>query len=104
MVAQFSIYPLGHTHLSKDIAEVVQELRAEGLHFQLGPLSTAVEGDWEQVLNAIHRCHRHLVEKHKRVITTIVIDDSLDGHNLQEMVAAVEGELVAHKKKADAEC
>ena len=52
MLAEFSIYPLGGTrHLSKDIAQVVQTLGETGLHFELGPLSTAVGFAALQVLS-----------------------------------------------------
>ncbi len=95
MLAQFSIYPLGQTrHLSKDIAWVVETLDKTGVHFELGPLSTAIEGDWDDVLAAIRACQRQLVEKHERVITTITIDECRSGqHSLAEMVDAVKSQL-----------
>jgi len=103
MLAEFSIYPLGGTrHLSKDIAHVMQTLDETGLHFELGPLSTAIEGDWGPVLEAIHTCHRKMVEAHDRVITTITIDECKGGqHRLAEMVASVKQELAREKHDAE---
>jgi len=105
MLAQFSIYPLGHTrHLSKDIARVVEILKATGLHFQLGPLSTSVEGDWNEVFQAIHKCHEEMATQHDRVITTIVVDDNrIAPHSLEEMVNSVNKEL-SHPHDQDIEC
>jgi uncharacterized protein (TIGR00106 family) len=106
MLAEFSIYPLGGTrHLSKDIAHVVETLGETGLHFELGPLSTAVEGEWEPVLQAIHECHHRMVEAHERVVTTITIDECRGGqHRLGEMVEAVKQELAGQKHDAEIEC
>jgi uncharacterized protein (TIGR00106 family) len=106
MLAEFSIYPLGGTrHLSKDIAHVVQTLGETGLHFELGPLSTAIEGDWDEVLQAIQKCHRKMVEAHDRVITTITIDECRSGqHRLVEMVDSVKRELAGQKKDAQIKC
>ena len=106
MLAEFSIYPLGGTrHLSKDIAHVVQALADTGLHFELGPLSTAVEGDWDAVMHAIHACHLRMVEAHDRVITTVTIDECKSGqHRLAEMVDSVKRQLAGQKHDADTEC
>jgi uncharacterized protein (TIGR00106 family) len=106
MLAEFSTYPLGETHhLSKDVALMVEVLRATGLHFELGPLSTAIEGDWDEVMHAIRDCHCKMTEKHDRVITRITIDDRRSGqHHLGEMVEAVKKTLAAHKHDAEIEC
>jgi uncharacterized protein (TIGR00106 family) len=105
MLAEFSIYPLGGTrHLSKDIAHVIQTLGESGLHFKLGPLSTAIEGDWDQVLEAIHKCHRKMVEAHDRVITTITIDECKSGqHRLSDMVESVKRHLPAQQLGAQSD-
>jgi uncharacterized protein (TIGR00106 family) len=106
MLAEFSIYPVGGTrHLSKDIAYLLETLGETGLHFELGPLSTAVEGDWDKVLEAIHACHRKMVEMHDRVVTMITIDECLSGqHRLAEMVDSVKRQLAAEKHDAEVEC
>jgi uncharacterized protein YqgV (UPF0045/DUF77 family) len=58
MLAEFSINPLQTEHMSKDVAKFIDTLESTGLHFHLGPMSTAVEGNWEQVMEAIRRCHQ----------------------------------------------
>ena len=50
MLAEFSIYPLQTEHMSKDVAKVIETLESAGVHYHLGPMSTAVEGHWEQVM------------------------------------------------------
>jgi uncharacterized protein (TIGR00106 family) len=92
--AEFSIYPLQTEHMSKDVAKVIETLEGAGLHYHLGPMSTAVEWNWEQVMEAIRRCHQVVALSHDRVINTIVIDDRKNQpHHLAEMVASVEQRL-----------
>jgi uncharacterized protein YqgV (UPF0045/DUF77 family) len=67
----------------------------------LGPLSTTVEGDWNQVFEAIRSCHEKMVEAHDRVITAITIDQCKTGqHRLSEMVKAVKRHLPAQAHNA----
>jgi len=94
MLAEFSIYPLQTEHMSKDVAKVIETLESAGVHYHLGPMSTAVEGNWEQVMEAIRRCHQVVGLTHDRVVTTIIIDDrKTQSHHLAEMIASVEQQL-----------
>jgi uncharacterized protein (TIGR00106 family) len=106
MLAEFSIYPVGGTrHLSKDIAYLLETLGETGLQFELGPLSTAIEGDWDKALDAIHACHGKMVEMHNRVVTMITIDECRSGqHRLAEVVETVKHQLAAEKHDAEVEC
>jgi uncharacterized protein (TIGR00106 family) len=94
MLAEFSIFPLDETHLSGDVAKVIEALEGAGLEYRLGPMGTSVEGDWDDVMAAVKTCHEAVAETHSRVITTITIDDRREGeHHLDEMVASVEQSL-----------
>jgi uncharacterized protein (TIGR00106 family) len=94
MLVQFSIYPIQTEHMSKDVARVIETLESTGLEYSLGPMSTAVEGSWDDVLAAIRRCHEAVAKDHGRVITTIVIDDRKgQPHHLAEMISSVEQQL-----------
>lgn len=101
MLAEFSINPTDATHISTDVAKIVEVLEQSGLTYRLGPMSTSIEGDWEQVMDAIHRCHQVVADGgHGRLITNIVIDDRKEGpHSLEEAVRRVEehlGHVVPH--------
>lgn len=94
MLAQFSIYPMQPANLSKEVAKAIEALESTGLEYRLGPMSTVVEGDWEQVMSAIRRCHDAVAETHDRVITSITIDDRRkEPHPLADMVPSVERHL-----------
>ena len=100
MLAEFSINPMNTEHMSRDVARVIDTLQGTGLDYRLGPMGTCVEGDLEQVLEAIRRCHQAVASSHERVVTTILIDDRRkQPHHLSDMVASVEQQLghsVAH--------
>lgn len=82
------------THKSRVVAQVTEVLEAAGVEYRLGPLATALEGDWEQVTTAIRHCHAAMREQHPRVITTITIDDRKDEpHHHDEMISVVEKHL-----------
>jgi uncharacterized protein (TIGR00106 family) len=101
MLAQFTVYPMDETHLSKDVAQMMEVLDKEDVKYCLSPMATAVEGSWQQVLSAIRKCHVAMRERHARVITTITIDDSREqAHHLDEIVPIVEAQL-GHKAKQD---
>jgi uncharacterized protein (TIGR00106 family) len=94
MLAEFRIYPLKTEHMSRDVAKVIQTLESSGLKYHLGPMSTAVEGNWGQVMEAIRRCHQVVALNHDRVVTTITIDDRKNQpHHLEEMISSVEQQL-----------
>jgi uncharacterized protein (TIGR00106 family) len=94
MLAEFSINPMNTEHMSRDVARVIETLQATGLEYRLGPMGTCVEGELEQVLTAIRRCHQAVAGNHERVITTIVIDDRKNQpHHLSDMVTSVEQQL-----------
>lgn len=67
MLASFSVVPLG---AGEGVKEIIS-----GLSYQLGPMHTVVEGEPEQVLEVILRCHRRVLELAPRVLTNITLDD-----------------------------
>jgi uncharacterized protein (TIGR00106 family) len=104
MLFEFSIYPVDTSHFSTDIAEVVAILNKSGLTYRLGPMSTSIEGDWDDVMGAIRLCHEALGRRHSRLISSITIDDRRgQGHSLDEMIDAVRAHA-RHKHDMDVEC
>lgn len=76
MLASFSVAPMevsgGVKHLIAEILKIVDE---SGLPYQLGPMNTTVEGETDEVMEVILRCHRRMLELAPRVLTNISIDD-----------------------------
>ncbi len=76
MLTKFSIIPLGQgTHLSKQIAQIINIINESGLDYQLTSMGTIVEGNWKEIMDLIEKCHKHAFSFADRVYTTIAIDD-----------------------------
>jgi len=75
MLVKFRIYPMTQAHMSRDVAQVLEILETTDLPYELSPLGIRLEGEWDEITDAIGECHRALVRQNGRVITTIVIDD-----------------------------
>ncbi|KPJ52893.1 hypothetical protein AMJ39_06560 [candidate division TA06 bacterium DG_24] len=76
MVVSFSIIPLDKgVSLGKYVARVTELVEESGLDHRLTPMSTIVEGDWDEVFDLIRRCHERMREDSVRVVTTIKVDD-----------------------------
>jgi uncharacterized protein YqgV (UPF0045/DUF77 family) len=69
MLASFSVVPMGAGEGIKEIvAEALTIVDGSGLSYQLGPMHTVIEGEPEQVLDVILRCHRRVLELAPRVL------------------------------------
>jgi uncharacterized protein (TIGR00106 family) len=78
MLAFFSIAPTGaDDHLGAYVAEMLDLIDQSGLDYRFGSMGTTVEGDWEEVIALIGRCHALMAEKAPRVATSIKIDDQV---------------------------
>ena len=76
MLLEFTILPIGRGEsLGADVAAVVDLIDRSGIPYRLTPMSTIVEGDWDDVLDLVKRCHQLALSRCSRVATTIHIDD-----------------------------
>jgi uncharacterized protein (TIGR00106 family) len=80
MLAELEIVPIGtkSAGLSAHLAVVADLIDKSGLEYRVGPMSTVVEGTWDQVMQLAKRCHEALLGSADRVMTTIRIDDRRD--------------------------
>lgn len=91
MVVGFSTYPIGSTHFSGELGKVAKVLEGSGLEYKVGPTSTALRGNWDEIMKVIRTCHDVMAEGSERVITTITIDDRHQAqHGLKERVDRME--------------
>lgn len=95
MLASFSIAPVGvGEELKEHIAKVLDLVDKSGLPYRLGAMQTTVEGEPEQVMDLIMRCHTLMLDRAPRVLTHIAIDDRKGATGrLQGKVADVESVL-----------
>jgi len=92
MLVELTVTPLGRgTHLSKDVAEVLRIIDDSGLPYCLTPTGTCIEGDWDEVMALVKRCHQQARSLSSHVMTTIRMEDEEGATDkLNENIAAVE--------------
>jgi uncharacterized protein (TIGR00106 family) len=76
MLAEFSIFPIGEGEsLSKYVARSLKLIDESGLAYRINPMGTVVEGEWDEVMELIKKCHHAILEDTQRVTCSIKIDD-----------------------------
>ena len=92
MLMELSINPLGRgTHLSKDLGEILKIIDASGIPYYLTPSGTCIEGDWDEVMGVVKRCHQQARSLSTHVMTTLRIEDEEGATDkLNENIEAVE--------------
>lgn len=95
-IAEFTIIPIGvGVSLSKYVAVCEQVLQASGLSYELHANGTNLEGEWDEVMQAIKTCHEKLHEMDvPRISTIIKIGTRTDrAQTMADKVASVREEL-----------
>jgi uncharacterized protein (TIGR00106 family) len=95
-IAEFTIIPIGvGVSLSKYVAACEQVLDKSGLSYELHANGTNLEGEWEDVLNAIKACHEKLHEMGvPRISTQVKIGTRTDREQkMSEKTASVRAKL-----------
>ena len=76
MLAQLTIFPVGKKEsLSKDVAKILDIIDKSGLSYKFSPMSTTIEGGWDEVMALIKKCRNSMRRSHSRVYLSITIDD-----------------------------
>ena len=101
MLAEFSIIPIGEgSSIGDRIAEVLKIVDSSGLPYKINPMGTVVEGEWDDVMKAIKKCHKTVMKTGERVVTTISIDDRKGKPNrIDEKVKSIERRVGKSLKK-----
>ena len=96
VIVDMSIFPLDKgVELSIYVARAVRVIRDSGLPYVLGPMSTAMEGEWSQVMAVVDRCMQELKSDCERVYLSLTVDyrkGRQDG--LKNKVRSVETQLM----------
>lgn len=76
MLASFSVVPLDvGLEFREHVAKIISLVEGSGLDYRLGAMETSVEGDWDEIMSLVKRCHCAMKEVSPRVLTRISIDD-----------------------------
>ena len=93
-IAEVTVVPLGteSTSLSSYVAACHQVLEEEDLEYRLTPMGTIIEGDLEDIMEAVKKMHEvPFNEGALRVSTSLKIDDRRDkSANMEQKLKSVE--------------
>jgi uncharacterized protein (TIGR00106 family) len=95
VLAAFSITPLGVGDSVGDLViDAVRIVRESGLPNQTNAMFTNIEGEWDEVIEVIHRCVEAVAARAPRVSVVIKIDHrpGVEGA-LRKKVETIEQEL-----------
>ena len=96
VILDFSVVPIGvGVSLSNYIAACERVLTEAGLRTHLHAYGTNVEGDWDEVFQAVKRCHEIVHEMGApRISTTIRVGTRMDrDQTMADKVKSVEEKL-----------
>ena len=75
VLAQFSIFPLDKGEsVSAYVSRAVGIIEKSGLVYQLGPMGTSIEGEWDAILGVITECLETMSEESNRVYMVLTAD------------------------------
>ena len=81
ILAQLSVFPIGEgTSLSRFVKKGIEVIQASGYHFEIGGVSTCVEGpDLGALFRLVKKVHQaHLDEGARRISIDLKVDDRRD--------------------------
>ena len=75
VLIHFSMFPTDKgTSVSPYVAKSVRIIRESGLPYKIGPMSTAVEGEWSEVMAVVESCFTELRKDCSRIYMTLQMD------------------------------
>ncbi len=97
VLLQINIIPIGKegASLSDALAEVLKVVEERNIQYQLGPMSTVLEGELDTLLEVAREMHEVcFTQGYPRVVTSIRIDDRRDKSlNMQYKTETVAAKL-----------
>ena len=97
VLVDLSTFPIGQGEsVAGFVAEAVAVIRESGLPHRFGPMGTTIEGEWDEVMAVVGRCHEVMRARAPRVYMTLKIDSRQGaGGRLEAKTACVEERLAA---------
>jgi len=76
VIIDLSIFPMDKdgVSLSPYVARIINVIKASCLPYQLGPMGTSVEGEWDEVMQLVNDCYRELEPDCDRIYLNVKAD------------------------------
>ena len=76
VLVEFSVVPVGKgVSLGPIISRVLKLVSESGVRYRANPMGTVLEGEWDEVMGVVKKCHEAVMKESERAVTTIKIDD-----------------------------
>ncbi len=90
VIAEVSITPIGKGEsLGPWVARAVGVIARSGLKYQVGPMGTTLEGDWDAVARVLGDALRAVAEDCNRVTMSVKVDYRKGMQSMEEKVQSV---------------
>jgi uncharacterized protein (TIGR00106 family) len=104
MLFQLTMFPSARpgkaTSVSAAVSQVIGIIDKSGLPYKVGPMSTTIEGGWDEVMAVINKGRLSLRRKYPRVYISITVDDRKGAtKRLTGKVESIEKQLGRQVKK-----
>ncbi len=75
VLVDLSIFPLDKgDSLSAHVARALKIIRDSGLPYEIGPMGTSLEGEWDEVMGVVNNCFQELKKDCDRVYLALKMD------------------------------
>jgi len=92
VIVEFTLFPIGKEEsLSPYVVRTLGIIKQSGLAYEFGPMGTCIEGEWDEVMALVSRCHEELRSDCDRIYLAVKADyrKGQDGR-LKKKVASVQ--------------
>ena len=95
VLLEFAMAPAGQGEsMSRHVARIVDLIDRSGVTYQLTPMGTILEGDWDQVMGVVTDCFRALQADCPRITMNMKVDYRAGSDSrLRSKIDAVEGHV-----------
>jgi len=95
VLLEFSMSPLDQGEsVSKFVARSIDIIDQSGIPYQLTPMGTILEGDWDQVMEVVKACYERMSQDCARITASIRIDARKDKEGrIQGKIQSIEKRL-----------
>ena len=94
-LASLTIFPVDKgLSVSLYVAKAVKIIKNSGLNYELGPMNTCIEGEWNEVMNVVNKCMEIIKSESSRVYMVLNVDyrDGEKGR-IKKKVESIENKL-----------
>ena len=75
VIVEFSIFPVDKGEsLSPYVARALNIIEESGLPYELNPMGTCVEGEWNEVMSLVDRCFQEMQKDSGRINLSLKAD------------------------------